>query len=330
MSRPASLLPDGARLFMTGGTGFIGLSLLRAALDPARALLAEDARITVLSRSPQRFLAQHPEFARVPRLELIQGEVRSFAFPPGQFSHVIHAATDTSAEAMARPRALIDEIVSGTARVLEFAGRCGAKAVLLTSSGAVYGPQPRDVERLEETYPGAPDPADPASAYGQAKRLAEQLCAIAFHEAGLAVKVARLFAFVGEDLPLDAHYAVCNFIRDALGAPAIDVHGDGSPLRSYLYAGDLALWLLTILDRGTPNRPYNVGSDEAISVADLARLVADIVSPGKPVRIAAKRPDHAGRLRYVPSVARATNELGLRVSTPLAEAIRRTAACHRR
>ncbi len=323
------LFPNGSRVFITGGTGFVGRSLLRTILDPARGLAAADVRFTILSRAPERFLARYPEFAKEQRLEMVRGDVRAFDVPAGNFTHVIHAAADTSAAAAAQPSNLIDEIVSGTRRVLEFAMHCGAEKVLFTSSGAIYGPQPKELERLDETYLGALDPSEPANAYGQAKRLAEQLCAIAFHEAGLQVKVARLFAFVGEDLPVDAHFAIGNFIRDALNGTTIEVQGDGSPLRSYLYAGDLAVWLLTILEHGQPNRPYNVGSDEAISVGELAQLVADIVAPGTQVRIARRRADFPGRLRYVPSIDRARDELGLRVETPIAEAIRRTAAWHR-
>ena len=330
MSAEKVFISSGSRIFITGGTGFVGRSLLRAALDNSRALVAEDVRFTILSRSPQRFLAQFPEFAEIQRLDFYQGDVRSFLFPAEQFSHIIHAATDTSVDAMSKPGELIDEIVTGTQRVLEFAAHCGAKKVLLTSSGAVYGTQPSHIDCLEETYPGGPDPTDPASAYGQVKRLAEQLCAIAVHEKGLQVKVARLFAFIGEDLPLAGQYAIGNFIRDALEAPAIEVQGDGTPMRSYLYAGDLARWLLTILEKGQTNRSVNVGSDQAISIADLAQLVADTVSPGKPVHIARKHEDYRGRLRYVPSIKRAFLDLGLRVETPLIEAIRRTAAWHRR
>ncbi|OGA63148.1 MAG: hypothetical protein A3G81_28695 [Betaproteobacteria bacterium RIFCSPLOWO2_12_FULL_65_14] len=330
MSTAHETLPRGTRLFITGGTGFVGRTLLRAVLDPSLRLVANDIRITILSRTPDRFLAEHPALARDKRIDWVQGDVRSFLAPQERYTHVIHAATDTSAAAAQRPLELIDEIVSGTRRVLDFAARCSAQKVVFTSSGSVYGSQPAQVERLEETFSGAPDPADPASASGQAKRLAEQLCAIAYHESRLPVKVARLFAFVGEELPLDAHFAIGNFIRDAVAGRPIDVQGDGSPVRSYLYGGDLAAWLVTILERGRPNRPYNVGSDQAISIADLAHRVADLVAPGTPVRIAGRRADYAGRLRYVPSIERTKADLGLRVETPLDEAIRRTAAWHRR
>ena len=306
------LLPSGSRLFLTGGTGFVGRSLLRFMNDSCNGL--EPIRFTVLSRDPERFAAQYPELAQ--GVEFVRGDVRDFAWPVGEFSHVIHGATDTSTAAASRPYELIATIMDGTARVLNFAAAHGAKKVLFLSSGAVYGRQPDDVERIPEDYTGAPDPADPASAYGNAKRL--------------AVKVARLFAFVGEDLPLDAHFGIGNFIRDALAGGPIGVQGDGSPVRSYLYQEDLARFLLNILERGRAGRAYNVGSDKAIRIAELAQLISDVVSPGSAVHIGGQRPDYQGRLRYLPCIDRVRSELGLTPQISLAEAIRRTAAQHRR
>jgi dTDP-glucose 4,6-dehydratase len=224
-------------------------------------------------------------------------------------------------------RDLIATVVEGTARVLEFAVACGAEKLLFLSSGAVYGSQPDALERIPEDYTGAPDTTDPASAYGNAKRMAEQLCTLAAGDR-FAVEVARLFTFVGEDMPLDRNFAIGNFIRDALAGGPILVQGDGSPVRSYMHQSDLARWLLEILAHGQPGRVYNVGSEEAISMAELAQLVADVVSPGAAVRIARRRPDYAGRKRYVPSTERARSELGLAQRMPIAEAIRRTAAPH--
>ncbi|WP_295456425.1 NAD-dependent epimerase/dehydratase family protein [uncultured Thiodictyon sp.] len=308
----------GERLFVTGGTGFFGRWLLEA-LTWANDRLNLHLRITVLSRAPDAFARNAAALAAHHALQWWRGDVRDFVAPPGAFPFVIHAAT-TASEQLNRtqPLAMFDTIVSGTRHLLQFAERAGCHAALLTSSGAVYGPQPATTRRLAEDHAGAPDPNSPTSAYGEGKRAAEFLCAAS----GLPVKIARGFAFVGPFLPLDTHFAAGNFIRDALNGTAIEIHGDGTPQRSYLYAADLVVWLIAILLDGQPDRPYNVGSDQAVSIAELAQAVADAAGGGT-VRIhgtpSGKPPE-----RYVPSIARARAELDLDVWTPLDQALRRT------
>lgn len=314
-----------SRLLVTGGTGFVGRSLLRWLADPRHGLVG--LRPTLVSRAPGAFAARYPELAA--RVDFLEGDVRSFRFPDAGFTHVLHGAMDTSSAAHARPDELRATIVDGTRHVLACATAVGARRVLYLSSGAAYGTQPSGLEQLPEDFSGAPDPKDPVSVHGLAKRDAEALCA-AWGTTDRSASSARLFAFVGVDLPRDQHFAIGNFIGDALARRPLEVKGDGSPVRSYLDATDLSEWLVTLLGRGAPGRLYNVGSDEAVDIATLARTVADVVSPGLEVRIAKARADYAGRHRYVPSIARVKRELGLAVRVPLAEAIRRTADWHRR
>jgi dTDP-glucose 4,6-dehydratase len=127
-------------------------------------------------------------------------------------------------------------------------------------------------------------------------------------------------------MQLDAHFAIGNFIGDRLHDRPIRVQGDGSPVRSYLYASDLMVWLWTILFRGQSCRAYNVGSEEALNIATLAREVAAALPPAVDVDIASTAAPGAPVHRYVPSTARAREELGLRAEVPLREAIRRTHA----
>ena len=312
---------DGATLFVTGGTGFFG-RWLTALLLRARQHLDLDLSLTVLSRDPARFAAAYPALAR--GLHLVPGDVRDFPFPAGRFTHCVHAATDT----VSPDEAVLEQvgaIVDGTRRVLAFAAEAGVGRLLYVSSGAIYGRQPADLPAIPETYPGASDPLDPRAAYGQAKRLGEQFCAIAQARGALDMVVARAFAFVGPGLPLDAHFAIGNFIRDALAGRPIVVAGDGRPLRSYLYAGDLAAWLVALLARGRAGEAYNVGSDRAIDIAGLARLVGTII-PSAGVEIRGQVVGDPARQLYVPSIDKARRELDLDAWTPLETAIARTAA----
>jgi dTDP-glucose 4,6-dehydratase len=312
----------GGRLFVSGGTGFFGRwmmeSFLRADDD-----LKLGAQAIVLTRDPAHFAEAAPHVAGHPAVTLHPGDVKSFEFPDAEVTHILHMATEAGPGMS--PSASFQTAIVGTERVLSFAALSGARKFLLTSSGAVYGKQPTDSDGLSEDYIGAPRTEDPAAGYGHGKRAAEYLCSVAAAQTGLEVKIARCFAFVGPLLPLDANFAIGNFIRDALTRDQIEVLGDGTARRSYLYAADLAVWLWTILIKGESGRPYNVGSEAALSVADLARLVAKVVNPGIPVQVAEAAVPGALPARYVPSTVRAATELNLRARVVLEDAVLRTA-----
>ncbi len=313
----------GKRIFITGATGFIGCWLLETFVWANRHLRL-NATATILTRDSQRLKQRAPHLADC-GLELVVGDVRNFVFPEGEFSHIIHAATESSAELNARqPKVMFDTIVEGTRHCLDFAARSGSTKFLLTSSGAVYGKQPEKMAHVTEDFNGGPDPLDPGSAYAEGKRAAELLCALAAKETVLKVEIARCFAFVGPYMKLDAHFAIGNFIRDHMEGVSIQVRGDGTPVRSYMYASDLMIWLWTILFRGTSCRAYNVGSEDGISIADLARGVAETGSARTPVEILGKPVAGAPVARYVPNTERTRQELGLRCTVSLGAAIERT------
>ncbi len=330
LTNTAALWPElrGRRIFITGGTGFFGSWLLESFLAANEAFNLQ-AQAAVLTRSPEEFRLRSPHLAGSRAVELIAGDVRDFNFPQGEFRFVIHAATESVAKkTAAKPGDLLSTIVDGTRRCLEFAETHGAKKFLLTSSGAVYGPQPAGMTHIAEDYNGAPDACHAGSAYGEGKRMAEQLCAQTAARSGMECKIARCFAFVGPHLALDAHFAIGNFIRDAMRGGPIEIGGDGTPMRSYLYAADLAIWLWTMLFQAPSMRPFNVGSEQDLSIRDVAEAVASALGSGAEIKVARSAVAGAPIQRYVPSVQAAKKELGLKEGIALKDAIRRTAAWH--
>ena len=316
-------------LFITGGTGFFGCWMLES-FAWANNRLNLNAKAMVLTRNKAAFSAKCPHLFQDSSVQFHEGDVRDFIFPPGHFSHIIHAATDASVQLNEEhPLLMLDTILQGTRHTLEFAKQCGAKHFLLTSSGAVYGKQSPQLTHLSEDHPCQSMLTETSSAYAVGKCTSEHMSCLYGKQHGFDVKIARCFAFVGPYLPLDIQYAIGNFIRDGLQGGPILVNGDGTPFRSYLYAADLAIWLWTILFRGESQRPYNVGSDEAFSIVQLAQAVANNFEYAPAIKV--MRPPSADVLptRYIPDITRARSELQLAPQVDLNQAIHLTKEWYR-
>lgn len=320
----------GKAFFITGGTGFFGMWLLES-FAYANDRLQLGAKAVVLTRNSKAFLQKAPHLMSRQDIALFEGDVRSFAFIDGSFPYVIHAATEATAKLNEKaPHEMLDVIVNGTQRVLRFAAQAGVSKMLLVSSGAVYGTQPPELERIKEDYSGALDPTGRSSAYGEGKRISEALSIAHAKKNGYQIKVARCFAFVGPHLPLSGHFAIGNFMRDGLAGEEIKVLGDGTPRRSYLYSADLAIWLWTLLFKGKTGEAYNVGSSDAYPLREVAEKVATFFHSKVCISVKAD-PATAGRpSRYVPEVQKAFHDLNLRPFISLDEALLRTAAWHGR
>ena len=318
----------GERIFLTGGTGFFGVWLVETLLNANRRA-GLHMEVTVLTRDSKAFLHAHPHLTGVPGLRLLEGDVRRFQSPQGTFSFVIHAATETwSRPHSDGPTDLLGVILGGTERVLEFAAGHGTQRFLFTSSGAVYGQQPSSISHLLENFPGAPDQLLPSSAYAEGKRAAEALCLAYSQQFGFASTIARCFAFVGPLLPLDQHFAIGNFIRDTIGGRDIEIRGDGTPRRSYMYAADLVRWLLTMLLRAPTGEAFNVGSSRSLSILELAELVRNSLASAASVKVLANVQQGMPIQQYVPDVQKAEDQLGLTCEISLEEAICKTARWH--
>lgn len=316
----------GKRLLLTGATGFIGTWLLEH-LASLNDQWDESCRVYAPTRAPQVFAAKAPHLWQRPEFTFIAGDVRSFTVPDARCDYIIHAAASASPLTKEQsPVDVGDTIVDGTRRVLELANTWQSESVLFLSSGAVYGVQPPTLERLPEDYTGGPNLSVAANTYGEGKRYAESLCAAYKSSYGVNVKIARPFTFMAPFLDLNAGYASTDFLRDALRGGPLEIKGDGTTVRSF--AGPVALLtqLWGVLLRGAPGRAYNVGAEEAVSVLDLAQLVAQASETTCEVHIAQQPTPGKLPARYVPDMTRMREELGLQSQESLGALVRETLA----
>lgn len=314
----------GCRIFITGGTGFIGSWLLHSLLE-ANKVFSLGASAVLLSRNPKAFMQRYPELRRNQLVSFHQGDISDFPFPKGHFSHVIHAASDLSQGLQqADPVGLVWKTFGGCRRVMQFAALRGVKNILYISSGAVYGPMVTGRGSLPEDAPVSCLPHNPSGAYAEAKRVGELTCALEGKEHGISVKIARGFTFAGPFLPLNSHFAITSFIQSALAGRDILIRSRGKTLRSYLYGSDMAHWLWSILIKGKHARPYNVGSDEPVTIQELAETIVAAYQSKSKIQTLKKSGKAEEMEVYVPDIRRAQKELNLNVFIGFEQAIRRT------
>ena len=310
-------------LVITGASGFVG-TWLTLSWVAARKRLNGRGQLLITSRNPQSLLPLINVIDSRSPVTALSSDIRNLHIP-SEFrnGNLIHAATPASAALNASdPAAMLKIIIEGQERVIVEAVRMNNRLLFL-SSGAVYGRQPLGLSHLPETWEGAPQIGDSNSAYHEGKRVAELMGNIAATKQGLHFISARLFAFIAPFLPLGTHFAAGNFIRDALSSNQIEIQSGGGSIRSYLYATDLCSSLWGLLARGESMRAYNVGSEREVTIKNLALEVASCIN--KDADVVVHGIDNSENVnRYVPSVDRAMNELGISQIVSLAQAISRT------
>jgi nucleoside-diphosphate-sugar epimerase len=308
---------------ITGATGFVGTWLVLSWVY-ARKQLNGTGRLIVTSRSPDQIRPLIEEIDKESSVTYIASDITDLQLPStfGN-SFVVHAATPASALLNStNPSRMLDIIISGQRQVISECIRTKSRLLFL-SSGAVYGRQPVDLECIPEKWEGAPNINTSESAYHEGKRVAELMANIAYQHEGLDYVTARLFAFLAPFLPFDAHFAAGNFIRDSLGASPIIINSGGGSVRSYQYGTDLVSSLWKLLIDGHSGNAYNVGSDEAVTIKDLAARITGVLNSSTEVCVlGTDTPENVSR--YVPSLRKINGELGAHNKVGLDEAIRRT------
>jgi len=308
-------------LLIIGGSGFFGKSILdafkRGLLEPWQI-----NQITVIARNASN-LIEHNNDLITDKVKLIDLDIKTAEELPFA-DYVIHAATSTDARNYQQcPENEILNIINGTNHYCNLAKKFHQKSkILFTSSGAIYGQQPINILKVEETYVAKNFDGmnSDKSHYAQAKLEAENAIQ-KLASNGLNVSIARCFSFVGKYLPRNQHFAIGNFLEDGLNGKPILVKANIQVYRSYMYADDLVEWLMTIASYANPSCPiFNVGSDEEISIINLAKEVSNQFQvPFVAADIKNSKVD-----RYIPSIDKTKKLLNVKLKYSLSQAIKNT------
>ena len=317
---------DGSRILLTGGSGFVGKWMLQTA-KIAQENSATKIDLVVPTR---RLTADHVQTAIAigcPNVSWVEGDFLNGGLDLGHIDMIIHAATPASAQLNAEnPAEMLRINVEATKSVLRYAG--DNQPLLFTSSGAVYGTQPQSVGHIAEGNVEPNPPSEQLNAYAQGKQIAERICREAGSSGQCFPIVARLFAFGGEYLPRDTHFAIGNFIQNALDRQPIAIQGDGRARRSYLYGADMATWLWSALAHDETASLFHIGSEDSVSILELAQAVATVsgeVLNYVPEITVAKEIDLSKSVhQYVPANSETRKALRVSEWTSLTEIIRRT------
>jgi len=269
---------DGSRILLTGGSGFVGKWMLQNA-KIAQENSATKIEIVVPTRQLAADHVQKAIAIGCPNVSWVEGDFLSNHLDLGHIDMIIHAATPASAQLNAEnPAEMLRINLEAMESVLRYAGN--NKPLLFTSSGAVYGTQPQSASHIKEGNVEPNPPTEQLNAYAQGKQTAERMCREAGMKGNCSPIIARLFAFGGEYLPRDTHFAIGNFVQNALDRQAIAIQGDGRARRSYLYGADMATWLWSALAHGggKNTEPFHIGSEHSVSILELAQIVATVCS----------------------------------------------------
>ena len=294
--------------FVTGGSGLFG-SWILSFFDWCVERKYSEPELTILSRQELSSPSS--------RIKYIFGDIENFQNHDIKSTYTLHMAAPSASETFRS----MDELkkfyvlAKGTENLLNYARLNTEKRTLVLSSGAVFGGfDETRVSHISESERQAPAYAESLQALSIGKRVAEFLTKEFCDRGHVDASVARCFGFIGPGLPTNLHYAVGNFVAQAVKGEDIVINGSGKPIRSFMYLGDMVFWVMTILLKGKSGEDYNVGSREGISILNLANEIvaalgakSKIVVVGDPDQTSGNPPNYY----YVPDTLKAERELSL-------------------
>jgi dTDP-glucose 4,6-dehydratase len=318
-------LLDKKRILITGGSGFFGRWLIEVLLWVIKSLNI-NLHIIVLTRNIEKFYRNVPISTNLTfkkNIQLIESDLCTInAEKFNNIDYIFHLASDSSpAKGVDWARNHFISSIIGVKNILEIAKSNSCSAVI-TSSGAIYNSIDSFFNNgYVEQFSSSKEYLAENNIYQISKRNIEAISSYYNEKYGTRVLLCRCFAFAGPYLPLDANYAFGNFIGSALMNRNICINGDGKAVRSYMYMSDLIIWLLSILQRGSSSRPYNVGSPHSVSIGELALRVKNLCNSD--IEIITNGGNFPNSI-YFPSIERASEDLSLAIGVNLNDAILNT------
>ena len=295
--------------FITGATGLFGSWILAFLNWTIKRKFAEP-KIAILSRNKTIVFPRW--------FEVVEGDVRNFRLDKTKYDYFIHLAAPSALNTNQGMKDLekFDILGRGTRHVLDLAQNLARKRVLVASSGAVFGGfDSSRVHPISECDLSTLVYDSTNQGLGLGKKVAEFITRDYCLNGLVDASVARCFSFVGPGLPTDLHYAVGNFVADAITTRKITIEGNGLTQRSYMDLGDMVLWLLTILFDGRTGEDYNVGSNDAVTLYQLASKIKELVDENIDIEVLDKADTNIGvpaNFYYVPNVDKAIKQLDLK------------------
>lgn len=311
---------------ITGGAGFIGSHL-------AERLLADGARVTIIDDLSTGTRANLAAVANHPRLRFMAAKLSACA-ELGQIAaeadQIFHLAAAVGVELVVRSPTRVIETNLHETEVLFEAAAANRTPVLLASTSEVYGKSTKHEFTEEDDLLIGP-PTHARWSYACSK-LMDEFLALAFaKERQVPVIIARLFNTVGPRQTGRYGMVLPRFIAAAQANAPLQVYGDGQQTRCFCYVHDTVEALVRLARcPEAPGQIFNVGNTEEISIGALANQVIASLNSTSPVQCIpyneAYEPGFEDMRRRKPSLAKLTQFIGFRPSTPLREIIQRTAA----
>lgn len=265
----------GKNILVTGATGLIGASLVRALLAIG------DIGVIALVRSidkAKRIFGESIDSS----LKLYVADVVNKIHIDESVDYIFHCASVTASKIMIeKPVETLLTSIEGTKNILNLAREKKCISVVYISSMEMYGAFNISKE-VRENDLGFIDNLKVRSNYPESKRLCENMCVAYCSEYGVPVKIARLAQTFGAGILPGENRVFAQFARSAMQGKDIVLHTKGQSEGNYCYTRDCITGLLTILLKGTNAEAYNVSNPRThTTIAEMANLVAEKIADGK-------------------------------------------------